>query len=538
MGLFFKSKKVEDYMPIKEDIEDYISAKLNVLNQKLRNEYVFYRCNGSNVIDFVKGEHVIDPYMCIDITGACEEANWKRVAEFRGKLPALYQLSMSYKLYGAYYHVEEIQNSKEFKENCQLIPIRTPENSWIGYYAPEILNDVHNRLRQIAADVNQYVKIKYPDLNIFVTAEHHSSYSNEPYKIAFYKKEKGNPEQYREYFMDKLFDDALEWINRGNTLEDYFNFKESLVKEYNEKFSYKYKPKQYGLDLSFNVDDRLKHLQFKAEHGYYIPEDYYKLIPNNKANEIKEVVKNKSHKGKILKTVEIEKSDVNKTFKETKNITKDNKVATKVDNKIKNKEDKKYEPTPKKEKASNDDWIEKYAKKAARKKFQINPVIFQFLIPIAICFLVFMGYENGWFNASFISNLNNKLQFVGKYSKLVRKWIDAVEEWLDPALRELGTIANLLAFVAYLPLTILACIGATIWWLISWVIIAVIKLVLFILTYIIFIVPFLLYIGAVVINILLFDKEDDKDALTIISFILSLGFCICMAVSIVTRFFM
>lgn len=52
-------------------------------------------------------------------------------------------------------------------------------------------------------------------MKVFVTAEHHSNYSKEEYKIAFYKDEKGNPEQYREFFMDTLFDDVLEFIDNG-----------------------------------------------------------------------------------------------------------------------------------------------------------------------------------------------------------------------------------------------------------------------------------------------------------------------------------
>lgn len=211
MGLFIKSKKVEQYIPIQKDIENYIFTKLNLLNEQLRNEYVFFNSKGAHVASLAY-KAVIDPHMCIDVTGFCSKPNWKIMAESRGKIPVLYQLSINYKMYGAYYHIEEIEKNKRIKEECQLVPLDwfTEERAWIGYYAPEILTDVHNRLRQLATEVNQYIKYKHPGVNAYVTAEYHSNYSDKPYKIEYYRKERANPEQYREHFMDAGFDEVLQ----------------------------------------------------------------------------------------------------------------------------------------------------------------------------------------------------------------------------------------------------------------------------------------------------------------------------------------
>lgn len=146
MGLFFKSKKLEQYLPIKDDIENYMTLKLNVLNEKLRKEYPSYRFKGSGVSDLA-GKHISEANICIDLTGAFEDTNWKRVAEFRGKAPALYQLKMDCKVYGAYYHPEEKIEGENYKEECQLMPLMLSDRAWIGFHAPEIIKDVHNRLR-------------------------------------------------------------------------------------------------------------------------------------------------------------------------------------------------------------------------------------------------------------------------------------------------------------------------------------------------------------------------------------------------------
>ncbi len=522
MGLFFKSKKLEQYLPIKDDIENYMTLKLNNLNEKLRKEYVSYHFRGSNVTNFAS-KHVSEADICIDLTGTFEDANWKKVAEFRGKAPAFYQLKMDCKVYGAYYHSSEIEKNKEYKENCQLMPLRLPDSAWIGYHAPEILKDVHNRLRQIATEVNEYIKTKYPDIKVYASAEYYSSYSKEEYKIAYYKDEKGNPEQYREFFMDTLFDDALEFINNGKTLgetrtiEDYFNFKQSLEKEYGKRFNYKNNPKMFGLDISFDADARIKHLQFKAEHGYYIPDDYYKLIPQSCVEEIKQTSNKKGveKKENVIKIEQVKTENNKPSLKETKDID--------LPKKIKEKE------------INENSWLNKVKEK--KFKFHINPAIIHFLIPIVISILVFLGYECGLFKNSAISSIYNKVHFEGGYVRSVSNWLDGVDDWLLPAMEDVMTIEGLLAFVIYIPARVIAGIIGTIWWLISWVIIAVIKVILFLFSKIMFIIPFLLYGAGAVITFLIFDKEDEKDWQFIVSFLISSAFYILMGISIFKRFF-
>lgn len=141
--------------------------------------------------------------------------------------------------------------------------------------------------------------------------------------------------------------------------------------------------------------------------------------------------------------------------------------------------------------------------------------------------MVFLGYECGLFKNSAVSSIFNKVHFEGGYAHSVGKWIDGVDDWYRGT-DSVATIGGLLAFVVYIPARIIAGIIGTVWWLISWIIIAVIKVVLFIFTKIMFIVPFLLYGAGAVITFLIFDKEDDKDWQFIVCFLISSAFYILM----------
>lgn len=280
----------------------------------------------------------------------------------------------------------------------------------------------------------------------------------------------------------------------------------------------------FGLDISFDVDARIKHLQFKAEHGYYIPDDYYKLIPENYVEEIKQTSNKKGAENLKNKKQNVIENEQIKPENNKPSLTKINEKSISVS---KHKEIKEKE-------INENSWLDKV--KVRKFKFRINPAIISFLIPIVISFLVFLGYECGLFKNSAVSSIFNKVHFEGGYVHSVGKWLDVVDDWFV-ASDNVGTIGGLLAFVVYIPARIIAGIIGTVWWLISWIIIAVVKVVLFIFTKIMFIIPFLLYGAGAVITFLIFDKEDDKDWQFIVCFLISSAFYILMGISIVKRFF-
>ncbi len=158
---------------------------------------------------------------------------------------------------------------------------------------------------------------------------------------------------------------------------------------------------------------------------------------------------------------------------------------------------------------------------------KIDPTSLLFFIPVIICFVVFLGFENNWFSISFFDDLNASIKFVDDYGT----WAEAVQEWLNEPLEDIGTIPGFLAFFAYYPATLIAYILEGIWWLLSWVIIGVIKLLVFLIAKIVFILPFILFGGGVLMGVFMFAKAD-KNTSVIIGFALSMIVCITLGVLI------
>lgn len=163
-------------------------------------------------------------------------------------------------------------------------------------------------------------------------------------------------------------------------------------------------------------------------------------------------------------------------------------------------------------------------------RLNINWYVLCFIIPVGVCALTLLFNELGWFSSgeNFFIELNNKVNFVKGYGK----WAEGIQDWLSPALEDFGTIQNLLAFILFLPLTLVAYVLEGAWWLVSWVIIGVIKLLIFLIGKIIFIIPFLLYGGGIGLDGFLFVKYEDKDASIVIGFILSLVLCLATGILI------
>lgn len=161
-------------------------------------------------------------------------------------------------------------------------------------------------------------------------------------------------------------------------------------------------------------------------------------------------------------------------------------------------------------------------------KLNINPYVFLFIIPLIVCALTLLFSELGWFTSgdNFFVELNKKVNFVDGYGK----WAEGIQDWLQPALEDIGTIQGLLAFVLILPLTLVAYVLEGVWWLISWAIIGIIKLLIFLIGKIIFIVPLLLYGGGVTLDVIVFTKSDEKDTSMVIGFIVSLLLCLTLGV--------
>lgn len=162
-------------------------------------------------------------------------------------------------------------------------------------------------------------------------------------------------------------------------------------------------------------------------------------------------------------------------------------------------------------------------------RFSLNwsPSVFLYLVPALVCFVVFLGYENGWFNISFFGDLNESIKFVDSYGS----WAKGVEDWLAPNLEDAGTIGSLIVFIIFIPSMLIAYILEGIWWLISWVIIGLIKLLIFLIGNIVFIIPFLLYGGGIAMDVIMLIKSD-KNASVIIGFALSMIFCITFGILI------
>lgn len=158
-------------------------------------------------------------------------------------------------------------------------------------------------------------------------------------------------------------------------------------------------------------------------------------------------------------------------------------------------------------------------KKFRLPSFSFNPSALLFLISIAVCGFILLSYEVGWLSLdkNVFDDWNNGVHFVDGYGK----WAEAVGDWLNPALEDLGTIPSMAAFIVYLPLTLAAYVLEGVWWLISWVIIGAIKLVLFIFAKIFFFLPFLICGGAIAFDVILFTKLE-KEVSVVVFFIISL----------------
>ena len=127
-----------------------------------------------------------------------------------------------------------------------------------------------------------------------------------------------------------------------------------------------------------------------------------------------------------------------------------------------------------------------------------------------------------------LSTVGDKVNFVDGYGK----WAKGIQEWLSPALNDFGTIQFFLAFIIQIPLILIAYVLEGIWWLISWVILGIVKLVILLVGKIIFVIPFILYGGGVAIDVILLAKCDYKDTSFVVSFILSLILCLVFGILI------
>lgn len=153
-------------------------------------------------------------------------------------------------------------------------------------------------------------------------------------------------------------------------------------------------------------------------------------------------------------------------------------------------------------------------------EFNFNPSDLFFLIAVGVCGLIFLFTKLGWINlqTNLFEDWNSQVHFVSGYGK----WAEAVGDWLNPALEDFGTIPSMAAFIVYLPFTLLAYVLEGVWWLASWVIIGLIKVILFIFGKFFLFLPYILCGGAVIFDIIWFIKSDEKDFSTILFFILSL----------------
>ena len=161
--------------------------------------------------------------------------------------------------------------------------------------------------------------------------------------------------------------------------------------------------------------------------------------------------------------------------------------------------------------------------------FSIDSRVFLFLIPIAFATLSFLGYKFNWFNGEFFDNLNDSVKFVEGYGK----WGQSVADWINSGFDSGNPFLFLLSLVAIFPVTIIVYVIEGIWWLISWVIIGIIKLLILLLGSIVLLLPYLLCVGGIALDVVLYVKDDDKELMTTVGFILSLLVCVAFLAMII-----
>ena len=160
--------------------------------------------------------------------------------------------------------------------------------------------------------------------------------------------------------------------------------------------------------------------------------------------------------------------------------------------------------------------------------FKIAPYTYLFAIPVVVCALAMLSSSFGLADGgeNFFTGLNDKIKFITEYGL----WWKAFCEWFNPIVDEWFFLFQAVAFVLQLPIFIICYVLEGAWWVVSSILIGILKLLILLLGKIVFAIPFVLFGGGIILDIVLFSKCYDKDKSIVIGFILSLVLCLILGI--------
>ena len=243
-------RKLEETIDMLKDIEEYIISLMKKAESKHKGRrFNFIDVRPTRGVDLCYYGFDIEEVMKIRYRFFLEK-NFKAEQVAKGYYSS-YILTIEATIVDMVYHPEETYGIKDSDDKiADTISLRPIDNPVYKELLCEDLirkskeaNDYYNDIRGILEEVLAYIKMYHKKLPVSIF----STYDN----ISVFKRDvQGKPEQYREYFMDQAIL-AYARKNYGHRLEDILDC-----------------AKKYGLDLKFNKEEALKHIEYKKKKGY------------------------------------------------------------------------------------------------------------------------------------------------------------------------------------------------------------------------------------------------------------------------------
>lgn len=293
----FDKWKLERAQEKIRDIEQYITPMIQGVNEKCRGKRFSF-------VDVKPGLRTYDLFIysldyeeVVKISYQLAVEKKCYVESIANGMPGFYIIVIQARIEDLVYHPEDVFSIKEndctTSKTISLRPIDVPhikESLCEDFIRnSKEVKELSEQALFITTKVKQYLDSNYKNDRIYVG----STYN----QIEVYKKiAQGEPEQYREYFMDFVILSLFKKYVR----RDLNRIKETA--------------KDYGLDLKIDREEILKHIEYKKKHGYkYIGP--YNTIRNQKSLERGDYSLNLDS---ILTVEEVEKAlSSNGTKKET-----------------------------------------------------------------------------------------------------------------------------------------------------------------------------------------------------------------------------
>ena len=320
---FISKKGVEYYNVIRKDIEERIERRFKPLQKELDNTANTMEgdLGGNTSADFTKISS--SDKLCVSLQLQYKSPNWNVLIENKGDIWIWYTLEVGYILKGAYYHPEDANKDAKVADTCQLVPISAHKKDISGDVKKNMkgtMDDIHDKLKNIEKEINEYIEKAYhKNLKVRVTTKDLKNYGSSGPKTLYYRQNHGNPEQYREFFMDQWLKEMVKYYGQDiKTLEKEYN-KLGIKLDLNGEEIQK-KAKEYGLELDLTERGIKKHIEFKKKHGYEVPSEYYALLSKDNIKDLilKEKLNPDSYKINKTKKEEKAKFEVNSHNNENK----------------------------------------------------------------------------------------------------------------------------------------------------------------------------------------------------------------------------